>query len=144
MLTYDAVRAGAPRLDRLYTTHDGRTVDSAGAFLVQELERLDPALHMPLAAVTWGRDIDLREDVTLADESASLSPIAPSPHLVVSLLLVSTGQARTLQRLLVLLLISARQHSLSCSGKKNSSIRSQNLNRQSRLGVQLISRSLRV
>lgn len=73
MLTYDAVRAGAPRLDRLYTTHDGRTVDSAGAFLVQELERLDPALHMPLAAVTWGRDIDLREDVTLADESASFT-----------------------------------------------------------------------
>lgn len=73
MLTYDAVRAGAPRLDRVYTTHDGRTVDSAGAFLTHELERLDPTLHMPLAAVTWGRDVDLREDVTLADESASFT-----------------------------------------------------------------------
>jgi hypothetical protein len=73
MLTYDAVRAGAPKLDRVYTTHDGKTVDSAGAFLTQELERLDPALHMPLAAVTWGRDIDLREDVTLADEAASFT-----------------------------------------------------------------------
>lgn len=60
-----------PTLDRAYVTHDGRTVDSAGAFLVNELERLDPTLHMPLAAVTWGRDIDLREDVTIADEAAS-------------------------------------------------------------------------
>jgi hypothetical protein len=43
-------------------------VDSTGAFLIGELERLDQTLHMPLAAVTWSRDIDLREDVTLADE----------------------------------------------------------------------------
>jgi len=52
-------------------THDGRTVDSTGAFLVGELERLDPTLHMPMAAVTWQRDIDLREDVTIADEFSS-------------------------------------------------------------------------
>lgn len=55
------------------TTHDGRTVDSTGAFLVGELERLDMTLHEPLAAVTWGRDIDLREDVTLADEVSSFT-----------------------------------------------------------------------
>lgn len=54
-------------------THDGRTVDSTGAFLVGELERLDLTLHMPLAAVTWGRDIDLREDVTIADEISSFT-----------------------------------------------------------------------
>ena len=54
-------------------TQDGRTVDSTGAFLVGELERLDYTLHEPLAAVTWGRDIDLREDVTLADEVSSFT-----------------------------------------------------------------------
>jgi len=54
-------------------TADGRTVDSTGAFLVGELERLDQTLHMPLAAVSWGRDIDLREDVTIADEVSSFT-----------------------------------------------------------------------
>jgi len=73
MFTFDNKPGGKgwPTLDRAYTTHDGRTVDSAGAFLIGELERLDPTLHMPLAAVTWGRDIDLREDVTIGDEAAS-------------------------------------------------------------------------
>lgn len=61
-------------LDHAYRTHDGkRTVDSTGAFLVGELERLDQELHMPLAAVTWSRDIDLREDVTIADEVSSFT-----------------------------------------------------------------------
>ena len=59
------------------TVHDAegraRTVDSTGAFLVGELERLDLTLHGPLAAVTWGRDIDLREDVTIADEVSSFT-----------------------------------------------------------------------
>lgn len=62
------------RLEHKYRTHDGaRTVDSTGAFLVGELERLDQTLHMPLAAVTWSRDIDLREDVTVADEFSSFT-----------------------------------------------------------------------
>lgn len=56
-----------------FSTHDGRTVDSTGAFLVGELERLDQTLHNPLASVTWGRDIDLREDVTIADEVSSFT-----------------------------------------------------------------------
>lgn len=61
-------------LDHAYKTHDGkRTVDSTGAFLVGELERLDQTLHMPLAAVTWSRDIDLRSDVTIADEISSFT-----------------------------------------------------------------------
>lgn len=50
-----------------------RTSDSTGAFLVGELERLDLRLHEPLAAVTWGRDIDLREDVTIANEVSSFT-----------------------------------------------------------------------
>ncbi len=53
-----------------YMTFDRRTTDSAGSFLVRELERLDPTLHEPLSAVTWSRDIDLREDVCIADEAA--------------------------------------------------------------------------
>lgn len=60
-------------LGNRFTTHDGRTVDSTGAFLVGELERLDLTLHEPLAAVSWGRDIDLREDVTIADEVSSFT-----------------------------------------------------------------------
>lgn len=59
------------KLPHIYTTHDGRTVDSTGAFLVGELERLDQKLHEPLVDTTWGRDIDLREDVTIADEVTS-------------------------------------------------------------------------
>jgi hypothetical protein len=50
-----------------------RTVDSTGAFMVGELERLDYTLHMPLASVTWHRDIDLRQDVTIADELSSFT-----------------------------------------------------------------------
>lgn len=82
MLTYDG--AGYRALDgagnqvgksfgQTFRTHDGRTVDSSGAFLVGELERLDLTLHEPLAAVTWGRDVDLREDVTTADEVSSFT-----------------------------------------------------------------------
>jgi len=60
--------------DHAYRTHDGiRTVDSSGAFLVGELERLDQTLHMPLAAVSWSRDINLREDVSIADEVSSFT-----------------------------------------------------------------------
>lgn len=60
---------------RTVKTADGstRTIDSTGAFLVGELERLDQTLHDPLASVTWGRDIDLREDVTIADEVSSFT-----------------------------------------------------------------------
>ena len=78
MLTFDGNRvvdargtqAGAP-LPRGITTRDGKTVDSTGAFLVGELERLDQETHMPLSDVTYARDIDLREDVTIADEATS-------------------------------------------------------------------------
>ena len=54
-------------------TYDKMTLDSTGAFLIGELERLDQTLHDPLVAVTWGRDIDLREDVSIADESSSFT-----------------------------------------------------------------------
>lgn len=54
-------------------TFDRKTLDAAGAFLVGELERLDQTLHLPLHSVSWPRDIDLREDVTIADETSSFT-----------------------------------------------------------------------
>jgi hypothetical protein len=54
-------------------TYDQRTIDAAGAFIVGELERLDRTLHLPLVNTTWGRDIDLRSDVSLADEVSSFT-----------------------------------------------------------------------
>lgn len=54
-------------------TFDSATMDSAGAFLIGELERLDQQMHMPLAAVTWHRDIDPRTDVTIGDELSSFT-----------------------------------------------------------------------
>lgn len=54
-------------------TFDAQTIDSTGVFLVGELERLDQTLHGPLATVTWSRDIQLREDVSIADEVSSFT-----------------------------------------------------------------------
>ncbi|ADW76571.1 Protein of unknown function DUF2184 (plasmid) [Rahnella aceris] len=54
-------------------TFDQATVDGTGAFLIHELERLDQTLNMPLVSFTWGRDIQLREDVSIADEISSFS-----------------------------------------------------------------------
>lgn len=56
-----------------YVTFDQATMDSAGAFLIGELERLDPMIHEPLVSVTWMRDIDLRTDVQIGDESSSFT-----------------------------------------------------------------------
>ena len=52
-------------------TFDRRTIDSTGAFLIGELERLDQTIHEPLVNYTWARDIDLRADVTMGDEFSS-------------------------------------------------------------------------
>ncbi len=54
-----------------FTTYDQAAYDSAGAFLIGELERLDPMVHEPLVSVTWDRDIDLRTDVQMGDEHSS-------------------------------------------------------------------------
>lgn len=54
-------------------TFDQATVDSTGAFLVHELERLDQTLNLPLTSQTWSRDIQLREDVSIADEISSFT-----------------------------------------------------------------------
>ncbi len=71
-----AVAMGTPvraRTRDQMMTFDQRTVDSSGAFLVGELERLDQTMHEPLASVTWTRDIDLRSDVSIADETSSFT-----------------------------------------------------------------------
>lgn len=62
----------ARTLDGLQT-FDKRTVDSTGAFLIGELERLDQTLNQPLVSVTWSRDIELREDVSIGDETSSFT-----------------------------------------------------------------------
>lgn len=61
------------RFGSQFKTHDGKWCDSTGSFLVGELERLDPMMHEPLVAVSWGRDIDLREDVSIADDASSFT-----------------------------------------------------------------------
>ena len=66
-------RSFTARTTDSFMTFDTATVDSTGAFMLSELERLDPRLHEPLVAVTWGRDIDLRSDVTVADEASSFT-----------------------------------------------------------------------
>ncbi|WP_313048780.1 DUF2184 domain-containing protein [Atlantibacter subterraneus] len=54
-------------------TFDQATVDGTGAFLIGELERLDQELNMPLVGYTWSRDIQLREDVSIADDISSFT-----------------------------------------------------------------------
>ncbi|MGK2829236.1 DUF2184 domain-containing protein [Ralstonia pseudosolanacearum] len=54
-------------------TFDQATVDSTGAFLIGQLERLDPTLNEPLVEFTWSRDVDIRADVSPADEIASFT-----------------------------------------------------------------------
>jgi hypothetical protein len=87
MLTFDSARktfdsAGVP-LGRRVQTHDGRTVDSTGAFLVGELERLDRTLNLPLVEISYTRDIDIREDVSIGDNFSSytLSQVASAGSL---------------------------------------------------------------
>jgi hypothetical protein len=54
-------------------TVNGKTFDAATlmAPFVNTLEKLDPALYLPLYNVTWQRDIQLREDVNLGMEMTS-------------------------------------------------------------------------
>jgi len=54
-------------------TFDRNTIDSSGVFLLGELERLDQTMYMPLVSITYGRDIQLRQDVSIADEVSSFT-----------------------------------------------------------------------
>jgi hypothetical protein len=66
------------KLVRAYTTdgmmtYDQATLDSTGVFLIGQLERLDQTLNEPLVEFTWSRDVDIRTDVSPADELASFT-----------------------------------------------------------------------
>lgn len=69
----------APAIIRRVATRDAlmsfdqRTIDSTGVFLIGELEKLDPTINAPLVDYQWGRDMPLREDVTVADEVSSFT-----------------------------------------------------------------------
>jgi hypothetical protein len=54
-------------------TFDRATIDSTGAFLVGELERMDQTLNMPLVSYKWSRDMPLRSDISIADEVSSFT-----------------------------------------------------------------------
>lgn len=54
-------------------TVDRATIDSTGAFVVGELERMDQTLNMPLVSVKWTRDMPLRSDISIADEVSSFT-----------------------------------------------------------------------
>ena len=56
-----------------FITYDAATINSTGTFLVGQLERLDMEIHAPLVEYSWSRDIDLRTDVTIADETSSFT-----------------------------------------------------------------------
>jgi hypothetical protein len=47
--------------------------DSTLAYFVNQLDSFDQTLHMPLMDVSWGRDIKLRGNVSLANESTSFT-----------------------------------------------------------------------
>lgn len=73
LIVNPAVKAVRARTTDGLATYDRATIDSSGVFLIGELERLDQTMHEPLVSITWGRDIDLREDVTVADEFSSFT-----------------------------------------------------------------------
>lgn len=50
-----------------------RTVDTSGAFMIGELERIDLTSHEPLSTVTFTDDLPMRDDVTLGDEVTSFT-----------------------------------------------------------------------
>ena len=59
---------------------DAETIQSAGAFMQGELERLDKKLYEPKSKFTWGRDIDLMTFLSATKQPPlSLPAMAPFP-----------------------------------------------------------------
>jgi len=78
MLTFDQMAfdsRGIPQGKKLGGTYtkDGKSYDNTGAFLENELSRIDPKMHMPLIDIQYDRDIDIRSDVTMGDEFSSFT-----------------------------------------------------------------------
>jgi hypothetical protein len=106
-------------------TYDQRTIDSTGAFLIGQLERLDQTLNMPLVEYTWSRDIEIRTDVSPADEVASFtnSAFAVAGNMTPG----GLNWIRTkVMHLQVLRLTSARPARRCASGVRKSSTRCPN------------------
>lgn len=45
------------------------------AYMVHQLENIDPIMHKPITGVTWGRDIKLRTGIVMSDEFTSFHRI---------------------------------------------------------------------
>ncbi|MBI0016378.1 MULTISPECIES: major capsid family protein [Commensalibacter] len=56
-----------------YDTSRVQVNDSNGVYLISQLEKYDYILHQPLQYCSWSRDIDLREDITVAHQLSSFS-----------------------------------------------------------------------
>lgn len=54
-------------------TVDRATIDSAGIFLIGELERMDQTMNLPLTSIKWTRDMPMRSDISIADEVSSFT-----------------------------------------------------------------------
>jgi hypothetical protein len=50
---------------------DAAWMDSSLAYFINQLDKLDPKLYLPLTGVSWDRDIKLRSDITFANEASS-------------------------------------------------------------------------
>ena len=50
-----------------------KVMDSSLAYFVNQLDNFDQTIHEPLVDVSWGRDIQLRGNVSLANESTSFT-----------------------------------------------------------------------
>ena len=100
-------------------TIDRATIDSTGAFLVGELERMDQTLNMPLVSYKWSRDMPLRSDISIADEVSSFTN-TDLLALVVQTLTVKTGSVKKLQPFLVSNSIFSLPVTTSpCGGRKS-------------------------
>lgn len=57
----------------MFNARNAKVKDSQLAFFINQLENFDPKLHEPLFSVSWGRDIKLRGNVSLGNESTSFT-----------------------------------------------------------------------
>lgn len=54
-------------------TYDAKWVDSNLSYFVNQLDSFDKTLHEPLYSVTWSRDIKLRTDISMGNQSTSFT-----------------------------------------------------------------------
>ncbi len=121
-------------------TIDRATIDSTGAFLVGELERMDQTLNMPLVSYKWSRDMPLRSDISIADEVSSFTN-TDFVGVVAQTLTVKTGSVKKLLPFLVLRSILIRPVTTLTSGVRKSAGRCLSWLLPKKWGVRLMSRN---